>query len=64
MSEEFDDNGEGEIPDDLTDDIEERIREEVDDRIGDLYDSGRPQPGGSGCLLILALPALALWMLR
>ena len=62
MSDDFDgDSGESEIPDDLTDDVEEKIRQEVDDRIGDIYEDSRPRSGG--CLLILALPALALWFL-
>ena len=63
MSDDFDgDSGESEIPDDLTDDMEEKIRQEVDDRIGDIYEDSRPRSGG--CLLILALPALALWFMR
>jgi hypothetical protein len=69
MSDEHDDEdfssdneyGEGGIPPDLEDDIEERIREEVDERASDLYEDSRPRSGG--CLLILALPALALWFL-
>ena len=63
MSDDFDgDSGESEIPDDLTDDVDERIQQEVDDRIGDIYEDSRPRSGG--CLLILALPALGLWLLR
>ena len=67
MSDDFDgdsdDNeyGEGGIPPDMEDDIEERIREEVDERTSDLYEDSRPRSGG--CLMILALPALALWFL-
>jgi hypothetical protein len=63
MSDNFDNGGENEVPDDLTDDIQEQIDEAVDDRISDLYDH-TPAPRSSGCLFILALPALALWMLR
>lgn len=63
MSDDFDgDNGEGDIPDDLQDDIDEKIQQEVDDRMADIY-TDRQQPRSSGCLLILALPALALWFL-
>ncbi len=60
-----DDNeyGEGGIPPDREDDIEERIREEVDERMGDIYSDGQ-RPRSSGCLLILALPALGLWFMR
>ena len=69
MSDDFDggdfdsdsDNHEHEIPDDLTDDVQERIDQAVEDRMGDLYEDSRPRSGG--CLLILALPALALWFL-
>ncbi|MCX6921399.1 MAG: hypothetical protein NTX20_08790 [Verrucomicrobia bacterium] len=58
MSNDFDgDSGDNEIPDD----IEEKIQQEVDDRIGDIYEDSRPRSGG--CLMILALPALALWFL-
>jgi hypothetical protein len=59
-----DDNeyGEGGIPPDMEDDLEERIRDEVDERTGDLYEDSRPRSGG--CLLIFALPALALWFMR
>jgi hypothetical protein len=56
-----DDYGEGGIPADLEADIEERIQREVDDRISEAYEDSRPRAGG--CLLILALPALALWFL-
>jgi len=62
MSDDFDDSGESEIPDDMTDDIQDQIDQAVDDRIGDLYEDSRPR--SSGCLLILALPALALWFMR
>ena len=69
MSDDFDggdfdtdsDNHEHEIPDDLTDDVQERIDQAVEDCMGDLYEDSRPRTGG--CLLILALPALALWFL-
>ncbi len=69
MSDDFDggdfddDNGEGHVPDDLQDDIDEKVQQEIDDRMPEIYTDG-PQPRGSGCLLILALPALALWCLR
>lgn len=67
MSDDFDgddfDNGEGDIPDDLTDDIQEQIDQAVEDRMGEVYPE-RESPRSSGCLLILALPALALWFLR
>jgi len=56
-----DEYGEGGIPPDMEADIEERVQREVDERAGDLYDDSRPRSGG--CLLILALPALALWFL-
>lgn len=63
MSDDFDgDSGENEIPEDMEDDIEERIQEAVDDRMDEVYEDS--QPRSSGCLLILALPALALWFLR
>ncbi|TSA35798.1 MAG: hypothetical protein D4R66_01815 [Opitutales bacterium] len=65
MSDDFDgDNeyGEGGIPPDLEDDLEERIREEMDERTGDLYEDTAPRSGG--CLLILALPILSIWLLR
>jgi len=64
MSEDFDgdseDNeyGEGGIPPDLEADIEEKIQREVDERTSSLYEDSRPRSGS--CLLILALPALAL----
>jgi len=66
MSDDYDDQGidsddeygEGGIPADLEADIEERIDRAADDRLHDLHaDSG-------GCLLILALPVLSLWLLR
>jgi hypothetical protein len=69
MSDDFDgddfdnDNGEGYIPDDLTDDIQEQIDQAVEDRMGEVYPE-RESPRSSGCLLILALPALAAWLLR
>lgn len=70
MSDDYDDEnfgsddeyGEGGIPADLEADIEERVQREVDERAGALYDDSRPRSGG--CLLILALPALSLWLLR
>ena len=70
MSDDFDDQdfssddeyGEGGIPADLEADIEERIQREADDRAHDLYTDSSPRPGG--CLLILALPVLGLWLLR
>ena len=67
MSEDFDgdseDNeyGEGGIPPDMEADIEEKIQREVDERTSSLYEDSRPRSGG--CLMILALPALALWFL-
>jgi len=57
-----DEYGEGGIPPDMEADIEERVQREVDERAGDLYDDSRPRSGG--CLLILALPLLSLWLLR
>ena len=60
MSDDFDgESGESEIPDDL----DERIQEEVDDYVGDVHPELDPEnrPQSSGCLLILALPALAAW---
>lgn len=57
-----DDYGEGHIPADIEADIEDRIDREVEDRTADLYDDSRPRSGG--CLLILALPVLSLWLLR
>ena len=70
MSDEYDDEdfssddeyGEGGIPADLEADIEERVQREVDERAGALYDDSHPRSGG--CLLILALPLLSLWLLR
>jgi len=68
MSDDFDGDsddseyGEGGIPPDREDDIEERIRQEVDESTGDLYEDSRPRAGG--CLLILALPILSIWLLR
>ena len=53
--------GEGGIPADLEADIEEKIQREVDERTSSLYEDSRPRSGG--CLMILALPALALWFL-
>ena len=70
MSDEHDDDenfssddeyGEGGIPPDLEADIEEKIQREVDERTSSLYEDSRPRSGG--CLMILALPALALWVL-
>jgi hypothetical protein len=67
MSDDFDgdsdDNeyGEGGIPPDMEADIEEKIQREVDERTSSLYEDSRPRSGS--CLLILALPALALWFL-
>ena len=52
--------GEGGIPPDLEADIEDKIQREVDDRVADIYADSRPRSGG--CLLILALPALCLWL--
>lgn len=57
-----DEYGEGGIPADLEADIEEKIQREVDERTSSLYEDARPRSGG--CLLILALPALSLWLLR
>jgi hypothetical protein len=57
MSDDFEDH---DIPDDLTDDIQDQIDEAVDERIGDLYEQNAPARS-SGCLLIIALPALCLW---
>ena len=63
MSDDFDgDTEDNEIPDDMTDDVQEQIDQAVEDRMGDLYEDSRPRSGG--CLLILALPALAAWFLR
>ena len=62
MNDDFDgDTEDNEIPDDMTDDVDERIQQEVDDRMGDIYEDSRPRSGG--CLLVLALPAPALWFL-
>jgi len=62
MNDDFDgDTEDNEIPDDMTDDVDERIQQEVDDRMGDIYEDSRPRSGG--CLLVLALPALALWFM-
>ena len=69
MSDDYDDQGidsddeygEGGIPADLEADIEEKIQREVDERTSSLYEDSRPRSGG--CLMILALPALALWFL-
>ncbi len=63
MSDDFDDGNDGDIPDDLTNDVREQIQEEIDDRMGDIY-SDEQRPRSSGCLLILALPILSLWLLR
>lgn len=57
-----DEYGEGGIPPDLEADIEEKIQREVDERTSSLYEDSRPRSGG--CLLILALPVLGLWLLR
>ena len=71
MSDEHDDDenfssddeyGEGGIPADLEADIEERINQAAEDRAHDLYNDSSPRSGG--CLLILALPLLSLWLLR
>jgi hypothetical protein len=70
MSDEYDDEdfssddeyGEGGIPADLEADIEERINQVADDRYHDLHADSAPRSGG--CLLILALPLLSLWLLR
>ena len=62
MSDDFDgDTEDNEIPDDMTDDVQDQIDQAVEDRMGDLYEDSRPRSGG--CLMILALPALALWFL-
>ncbi|MEY4818888.1 MAG: hypothetical protein RLZZ23_1661 [Verrucomicrobiota bacterium] len=69
MSDEHDDEdfssddeyGEGGIPPDLEADIEDKIQREVDERTSSLYEDSRPRSGG--CLMILTLPALALWVL-
>ncbi len=70
MSDDYDDEnfssddeyGEGGIPADLEADIEERINRAADDRYHDLHANSSPR--SSGCLLILALPLLSLWLLR
>lgn len=70
MSDDYDDEnfnsddeyGEGGIPADLEADIEERINQAADDRLHDLHVDSGPRSGG--CLLILALPLLSLWLLR
>ena len=70
MSDDYDDQGfdsddeygEGGIPADLEADIEERINRAADDRLHDLHTEAGPRSGG--CLLILALPVLSLWLLR
>jgi hypothetical protein len=54
--------GEGGIPADLEADIEERINQAADDRLHDLHTDAGSRSGG--CLLILALPLLSLWLLR
>jgi hypothetical protein len=63
MSEDFDGGSdESEVPDDLTDDVQEQIDQAAEDRAGEFYEESRPRSGG--CLLILALPALGLWLMR
>ena len=70
MSDDYDDEnfssddeyGEGGIPADLEADIEERINQAADYRLHDLHADSGPRSGG--CLLILALPLLSLWLLR
>ncbi len=70
MSDDYDDEnfrsddeyGEGGIPADLEADIEERINQAADDRLHALHADSGPRSGG--CLLILALPLLSLWLLR
>ena len=57
-----DEYGEGGIPADLEADIEERINRAAEDRAHDLHTDSGPRSGG--CLLILALPVLGLWLLR
>ncbi|MEI7651245.1 MAG: hypothetical protein WCJ96_04485 [Verrucomicrobiota bacterium] len=49
-------------------DTEDRVQDEVEDYMSDVYpglDANDPQnqPRSSGCMLILALPALAFWFL-
>ena len=70
MSDEYDDEnfssddeyGEGGIPADLEADIEERINQAAKDRAHDLHADSGPRSGG--CLLILALPVMGLWLMR
>ena len=70
ISDEYDDEdfssddeyGEGGIPADLEADIEERINRAAEDRAHDLHTDSGPRSGG--CLLILALPVLGLWLMR
>jgi hypothetical protein len=57
-----DEYGEGGIPADLEADIEERINQTAEDRLHDLHADSGPRSGG--CLLILALPVLGLWLMR
>jgi hypothetical protein len=57
-----DEYGEGGIPADLEADIEDRINQAAEDRAHGLYNDSGPRSGG--CLLILALPVLGLWLLR
>ncbi|NBV49201.1 MAG: hypothetical protein EBR95_09270 [Verrucomicrobia bacterium] len=57
-----DEYGEGGIPADLEADIEDRINQAAEDRAHELYSDSSPRSGG--CLLILALPVLGLWLLR
>ena len=57
-----DEYGEGGIPADLEADIEDRINQAAEDRAHGLYNDSSPR--SSGCLLILALPVLGLWLLR
>jgi hypothetical protein len=70
MSDDYDDQGidsddeygEGGIPADMEADIQEKINQAADDRVHDLRTDSAPRSGG--CLLILALPILSLWLLR
>jgi hypothetical protein len=57
-----DEYGEGGIPADLEADIEDRINQAAEDRAHELYDDSGPRSGG--CLLILTLPVLGLWLMR
>ncbi len=57
-----DEYGEGGIPADLEADIEDRINQAAEDRAHGLYNDSSPRSGG--CLLILALPVMGLWLLR